>query len=148
MDRYQILGAGGHATTYRSDADLSWGLLAPPLLPRGWEPGCTPSALLHSWAAVRTLAGHSSRPPVLVSRPNTCVGWWLAAVAAQLAVHTSAATEPWHPSRCRVRLVADPSRLKVHALVPLLCPGQHTQPATLLQGTQDRTSWPEGGHSL
>ena len=39
MDRYKMLGAGGHANTYRSDADSNWGLLAPLLLPRGWKHG-------------------------------------------------------------------------------------------------------------
>ena len=37
LNLYGILGRGGHATTYRSDADLSWGLLAPPLLLTGVE---------------------------------------------------------------------------------------------------------------
>ena len=55
--------------------------------------------------------------------PNPCVRWgagccFSATVAAQLALRTSAATEPYRLSRCRVRLVADPSRLKVHILVP------------------------------
>ena len=153
LDLDKELGSGGHATTYRSDADLSWGLLAPILLPRGWKHVCTPSALLRSWAAARTLAGCSSSQPVLVSCPTPCVGWlagccFKATVAAQLAVHTSAATEPCRLSGCRVCLVASPSRLRVQFLMPLLCPVQYTQSVTMLQGSQEGPAWPGGGHSL
>ena len=44
--------------------------------------------------------------------------------------------------------VASPSRVEVHVVMPLLCPVQHTQPANMLQGTQDGTDWPDSGHSL
>ena len=87
MNRYRILGKGGHATTYRSDADLSWGMLAPSLLPRG----CTPSALLHTWAAARTLAACSSSQPVSVSCPKLYVRWWLAAVSRPMLLPASSA---------------------------------------------------------